>query len=117
MNTTHSDGTKTKKYKKGAPIGGRVHWLLMFLSKEFNRDYRLEFDYEYHNYHFARYEGRRVKDEFIIVRTSRSCFRVMYFNAENTYFEYFAEKTARECAEHIEELYRKIRYVENARGI
>lgn len=100
------------KNRGGAPIGGRVHWLLMFLSKDFKRAYRLEFDYEYHNYFFARYVGRTVIDEFIIIRTSRSCFRVMYFNHRTTYFEYFPERTARECAEHIEELFKKIRVVE-----
>lgn len=108
---------RRKVRMKGAPSGGRVHWLLMFLSKEFKRAYRLRFDYEYHNYHFARYEGRTLLDEFLIVRTSRSCFRVTYFNVENLYFEYFSEPTARECAEHINAFFEKMRYVESVRGI
>lgn len=100
------------KYRKcnkiGSPSGGRVHWLLLFLSKRFTKAYRLRFDYEYHNYHFARYDSRALVDEFVIVRTSRSCFRVMYFNQVNTYFEYFSESTAKRTAEHIEELFEKV---------
>lgn len=105
------------RIKQGAPSGGRVHWLLLFLRKEFNRVYRLSFDYEYHNYRFARYEGRTMVDEFLVVRTSRSCFRVIYFNAETTYFYYFSEPTARECADHMYEVFLKFREVEKMRGI
>ncbi len=105
---------KYKRKKIGAPSGGRVHWLLMFLSKDFTRTYRLHFDYEYHNYHFTRYEGRTARDEYIVIRTSRDCFRVMYFNFDTLYFEYFSEETARECADHIEEVYERIKQAENA---
>lgn len=98
------------QFKVGAPAGGRVHWLIMFLPREFKLTYKLRFDYEYHNYHFSRCEGSRTpKDEFIIIRTSRSCFRCMYFNYENNYFEYFSEDTAREMAEHISNFLKKIK--------
>lgn len=103
---------KPKNKKTGSKPGGRIHWLLMFLSKEFIKNYRLRLDYEYHNYHFMRYEKRTATDEFTIIRTSRKCFRVMYFNFETMYFEYFSEPTARECAEHIDELYKKIKRAE-----
>lgn len=97
---------------QGAPNGGRVHWLLWCLHKEFKKEYVLKFDYEYHNYHFTRYRGRKPIDQFIIIRTSKKCFRTMYFNFENTYFEYFSEPNARDCAEHIESLYNKIKKAE-----
>ena len=105
--------------KIGAPTGGRVHWLIMFLSREFKRAYKLRFDYEYHNYHFTRYnEGSKTpRDEFIIIRTSRSCFRAMYFNYVNTYFVYFSEETAREMAEHVSDLFEKIKRSERQGGI
>lgn len=104
---------RRKKERIGAPMGGRVHWLLLFLSKRFLNAYRLRFDYEYHNYYFSRYDGRTVRDEFIVVRTSRSCFRVMYFNHVNTYFEYFSEPTAKRTAEHMEELFEKVMKAES----
>lgn len=100
------------KRKAGAPMGGRVHWFLMFLSKDFVRAYKLSFDYEYHNYYFARHEGRTVIDEFIIIRTSRSCFRCMYFHHKNNYFEYFSETTPKATAEHVDEVFAKIRKAE-----
>lgn len=103
--------------KSGAPMGGRVHWLLMFLSKEFKRVHTLRFDYEYHNYHFTRYDKRTPIDEYIIVRTSRNCFRCTYFNFESTYFEYFSEPTAQLTAEHILRVYNKIRAAELLRGV
>lgn len=101
--------------KVGAPLGGRVHWLLWHLGKDFKRAYKLRFDYEYHNYHFTRYAARTPIDEYIIIRTSRRCFRCMYFNYENEYFEYFSEKTSKEMAQHMERLYKKIRRAENAK--
>jgi len=78
--------SRYKKGKTSAPMGGRVHWLLMFLPRDFNRAYRLRFDYEYHNCHFMRYVGRTVRDEFVVVRTSRDCFHVMYLNFETLFF-------------------------------
>lgn len=106
------------KRKAGAPMGGRVHWFIMFLPREFKRTYQLRFDYEYHNYHFTRYDKRTPIDEFIIIRTSRNCFRCMYFHFEWNYFEYFSEETAREAAEHVIAVYNKVRASEErARGL
>lgn len=95
---------------KGAPVGGRVHWLLWCLPKAFKKAYRLRYDYEYHNYHFARYYERAHSpvDEFIVIRTSKHCFRCMYFNYETSYFEYFSEPTPKAAAEHLEAFYEKI---------
>ncbi len=102
--------------KVGAPLGGRVHWLLWHLSAEFKRAYKLSFDYEYHNYHFVRHEDGNIRklpiDEYIVIRTSRRCFRCMYFNYNNNYFEYFSEKTSFAMAEHLLKLFRKIKATE-----
>lgn len=102
--------------KVGAPPGGRVHWLLLHLGRDFKRAYKLRFDYEYHNYHFTRYDARTPIDEYIIIRTSRRCFRCMYFNYRNNYFEYFSEQTSKAMAEHMERLFRKIRRAEEREG-
>ena len=97
-------------------MGGRVHWLLLFLPRNFTRVYTLQFDYEYHNYHFVRYDARTPIDEYIIIRTSRNCFRCMYFNYKTTYFDYFSEQTAKHTADHIEQLFEKILMSERRRG-
>ncbi len=98
--------------KVGAPLGGRVHWVLWNLPVEFKRAYKLRFDYEYHNYNFVRYVGRVPIDQFIIIRTSRKCFRCMYYNFDTDYFEYFSEPTAEGIANRVVELYEKIRQAE-----
>ena len=99
----------------GAPLGGRVHWLLWNLPTGFKRLYKLRFDYEYHNYHFTRYDGRMPIDQFIVVRTSRRCFRCMYFNYETNYFEYFSEQTSTLMANHMMRVYQKIATAERQR--
>lgn len=58
----------------------RVHWLLHHLNRDFKRIYTLKFDYSKHCYFFYRLKGRSILDSFIIVRTSKHCFRVSYFN-------------------------------------
>lgn len=96
--------------KVGAPLGGRVHWLLYHLPRNIARDFRLYMDYDYHNYMFMRFPigKRNPRDLFIIIRTSRKCFRCMYFHFEYNYFEYFSERTSRKMAEHMERVYLKI---------
>lgn len=86
----------------GAPIGGRVHWFIWNLSPITKKLYRLSYDYDYHNYRLARFRRRTLIDEFVIIRTSRRCFRVMYFNAENNYFEYFSAQTSKQAAEMVD---------------
>lgn len=85
--------------KAGAPKGGRVHWLQFELSGDFSRAYHLEYNYKYHNYHYARYRKRTLIDEFIVVRTSRKCYRVSYYNADYKHFQYFSARTCGECAD------------------
>lgn len=87
----------------------RVHWLIYNLPSCITRAYKLEFDYLYHNYFLVRYKGRRLCDLFVVVRSSRRCWRCMYYHSDYTYFEYFSEKTSADMARHIEKIYRKIR--------
>lgn len=68
------------KKHPGAPKGGRVHWFLLFLDEEIARRYKLSYAYLYHRYRLTRYRKQTLVDEFIIVRTSLHCWRVVYFN-------------------------------------
>ena len=97
--------------KVGAPPGGRVHWLIWNLPSEIKRAYEIIFDYEFHNYLLQRKPDGKHKatDFFIVVRTSRRCWRCYYFHFEYKYFEYFSEKTSNKMAEHILKVYHKIR--------
>lgn len=75
---------------------GRVHWLLWHLPADFKKAYTLSFNYEYHNYTFVRYTGRKVLDCFIIMQTSRHYWQAMYVNAETQHYEHFGYRnTAR----------------------
>ena len=67
----------------GAPLGGRVHWLLLNLSGNFKVNHTLSYNYKTHCYTFYRYTGQRNKrivDVYIIIRTSKRCFKLMYNN-------------------------------------
>lgn len=68
----------------------RCHWLMLSLVPEFARAYQCEYNYAYHNYLFYRMFGRKIYDLFVVVRTSRRCFRVMYYNSRNVTFQYFS---------------------------
>lgn len=68
----------------------RVHWLLHNLSRDFKGAYRLCYNYASHNYMFYRMSGRKLYDIFIVQRTSKRCFRVMYCNTETEEFQYFS---------------------------
>lgn len=68
----------------------RVHWLIWNLEKEFKKEYEKSFDYAYHKYTFYRYEGKKLYDIFIVVRTSKRCFRVMYSNIHTKEIQYFS---------------------------
>lgn len=71
----------------------RVHWLLWCLNDypDFKRSYIIDLDYLRHNYIFYRLRGRkRLYDCFIVVRTSKRCFRVMYYNSRTLDIQYFS---------------------------
>lgn len=80
--------------KIGAPKGGRVHWLLESLTPDFLRAYNVNYDYLRHRYAFSRFTQNRGKkriiDVFIVVRTSKRCFRVSYVNYLTNDIQYFS---------------------------
>ena len=87
-------------HKIGAPKGGRVHWMLENLSKEFRQAYCINYNYSCHtnehNYLFARYSGRALYDVFIIKQTSKHFWRAMYCCPSfNAYEIYSARSTAK----------------------
>lgn len=98
--------------KVGAPPGGRVHWFLWNLTSDLKRMYDVVFDYEFHNYFLIRYNQRTMSDMFLVVRSSRKCWRCMYFHREYKYFEYFSETTSKKLVDHIERIVRKIQAAE-----
>lgn len=78
---------------------GRVHWLLWNLSSEFKGKYVLKFDYKFHNYLFYRFNShtRKIGQVFQVIRTSKRCFRLMYY--DNGKFLYYSFNTSKKCAE------------------
>jgi hypothetical protein len=70
----------------------RVHWLLHNLEREFKANYKLSFNYANHSYMFYRMNGKKIKDVFIVVRTSKRCWRVSYANTETTEYQSFTCK-------------------------
>ena len=88
----------------GAPPGGSVHWLAFELSGEFLRAYRIDYAPHKHNYRLARYRKRTLVDEFLVVRTSKKCYRVIYYNVEFEYYRYFSASNYRECAQRMKAL-------------
>ena len=93
--------------QRGAPKGGRVHWLLWHLPGKFKQAYILYYNYAKHNYLFERREGRRLLDVFIVKQTSRHYWRVMYANAKTQEYECFGYKNTRLLAEYMFELFEK----------
>lgn len=47
-------------------------------------------------------------DLFVIIRTSRRCWRCMYYHFHFNYFEYFSEKTSSMLAKKVEFTYLKM---------
>lgn len=99
----------------GAPPGLFVHWLNLELVGEFTAAYKLTFSQRHHNYRYARYKKKTLTDEFLIVRTSKRCYRVIYFNNDFKYFRYFSFKNYRSCARSMKEIYYIFRHLEEAR--
>lgn len=94
----------------GSPAGGRVHWLLWALRGEFLHVYQVRYDYLFHNYAFVRFRPHRYNsllDIFVVVRSSKKCWRVIYYNDERIIFETFSTETFRQCASKILEIFSK----------
>ena len=96
----------------GSPVGGRVHWLIWALRGEFLRVYESHYDYLSHNYVFVRYRPHRynrILDIFIVIRTSKKCWRCSYFNHYRMIFKFVSLNSFRECAAWILDLFSKIK--------
>ena len=102
--------------RPGAPPGGNVHWLHLELVGEFTKAYRLSYNHSFHHYHYSRYRKRTLIDEFIVIRTSKRCYRVTYFNEDFKHFQYFSARNYRECAKKMIEIYSIFKRLENARS-
>lgn len=89
----------------GAPPGLTVHWLVDELTGEFTRNYKLSYNRKYHHYRFARYRKRTLIDEFIVIRTSKRCYRVSYFNEDFKHFQYFSAENYKDCARQMKEIF------------
>ena len=107
---------KQKQYYRGAPPGGRVHWLSDELAGEFGKAYHREYNYRLHNYRFSRYDKKTLIDEFLVVRTSKRCYRVIYYNAKFKFFQYFSASNYKKCADHMREIYRIFKRLEVSEG-
>lgn len=101
--------------KVGAPKGQYyVHWLISALAGEFTKAYKLDYNPRKHYYHFYRLRKRTLIDEFIVIRTSKRCYRVMYFNADYMHFQYFSAKNFRDCADSMRAIFKSIQLAEVA---
>lgn len=101
------------QHRVGAPRGLRVHWLHYELSADFTLHYHLNFTRKFHNYRYARFRKRTLIDEFIVIRSSKKCYRVMYFNNDFKFFKYFSARNYRTCAEKMENIFKTFKAMED----
>lgn len=90
---------------RGAPKGGRVHWLLWHLPSKFKGAYKYVYNYASHNYIFYRNDGRSLYDVFIVVQTSKHYWHVTYCNVKEQKYEYFGYRNTLVIAEFMWEIY------------
>lgn len=76
----------------------RVHWCLIHLSKNILSNYIFKYDYSCHNYTLYRNKGYKLYDCYMIVRTSRKCFRLMYYNSHNLTTKYYTFRKSKDVA-------------------
>lgn len=105
-----------RAHRVGAPPGLTVHWLIFGLAEdgEFTRHYKLQLNDKYHHYRFARYRKRTLIDEFIVIRTSKRCYRVSYFNADYMHFQFFSSENYRDCAAKMIEIFKVFKRLEDS---
>lgn len=84
----------------GAPKGGRVHWVLYDLSMYVRSTYTIKFRYECHDYVLYRIWKGKLIDVFIVKRTSKRCYRTLYY-AKNGEIFYFSAKNYKHVCEFI----------------
>lgn len=110
------DKIKPRVHRVGAPPGLRAHWLLSELvlvgGGTFTKEYHLNYNFDLDNYRFSRYNKRTLVDEFIVIRSSKRCYRVMYYNADYEHFIYFSAENYRECAARMVKIYQIFKQLE-----
>lgn len=89
----------------GAPLGGRVHWFLYNLPDFIKRLYVVRYDYALHNYAMFRYKKRSLIDLFMIVRTSRRCWRCIYCHYLKKSVNYFSAQSSKQLIKQIQLIY------------
>ena len=72
--------------------------MLLELRSDFARAHEIRYNYAKHNYVFLRRERRTVRDFYVVARTSRRCFRVMYVHLEPFNVEYFSCRSSKATA-------------------
>lgn len=99
----------------GAPKGLYVYWLDMELCGEFSKAYKCSCcsKTKQHNYRYAREYRNKLIDEFLVVRTSKRCYRVIYYNVEFNFLTYFSESNYVDCANHMKLIYECFKRIES----
>ena len=85
----------------------RVHWLLDDISLDFRLAYVLVYNYAYHRYCFYRKRRKTMYDMFIIVRTSKRCWRVSYVNLITAQMIAFSCRKRQEVCEKLDLIYKE----------
>lgn len=85
----------------------RVHWVLWSLPSEFKGKYNLVYDYAQHKYCFYRLNGRKLFDLFVVIRTSKRCFKISYVNAKKNDFRTFSCRKSCEVGKKLFEIYKE----------
>lgn len=101
------------KAKVGAPGGYVWHFFIYDLPMYIKQNYRILYDKKYNRYFLENMNSTIIKrDYFIIIRSSRRCYRVMYFNKEFLAFEHGTFKNSITCAKFVFEC--AVKYNETA---
>lgn len=109
----NEDIPKNYHHTVGAPPGKFVFWIYEVLPLEFKSVYTCTTHDSQHNYRFARYRKRSLVDEFLIVRTSLRCYRVIYYNNDFEFFRYFSAENYRECVTTMVEIFHIFQMLES----
>ena len=94
--------------KRGAPKGNRWHWLLIDLRGEFLINYNLSYDYKKDAYFFES-DSKKVSERnyFIVIRTSRHCFRMMYYDKVSKESIYKSFENSYYCAKEMKRIFKQ----------
>lgn len=85
---------------RGAPKYGLQHWFLWDLPSVVRKDYKIIYNANANNYMLIRL-FTKSPDYYIIVRTSRKCWRLTYCNSGTPTIEYKTFATGSKVADFI----------------